>query len=102
MSSQTNTQNQEQIQQQQIPANVPPPYINPPTPAPEMSPEQKQLMNIINELVLGAQELGFELATLPYHLIEAHPELKDWYEVSRKQVMAVKKLVKFLRERKTG
>jgi len=102
MSSQTNTQNQGQIPQQQIPANVPPPYVNPPTPAPQVSPEQQELMNIINELVTGAQELSYELATLPYRLIEEHPELKDWYEASRKQVMTVKKLVKFLKERKTG
>jgi len=93
-------------QVQSVPPNVPPPYVAPPTPPAQQQvpipPEQKELMDIINELVMGAQEISFELATIPYHLIEAHPELKDWYEVSKKLVVTVKKLMKFIRSRRTG
>jgi len=97
-------------QTQSVPPNVPPPYVAPPTPptpqqVPQqvsISPEQKELMDIINELVMGAQELGFELITVPYELIQQHPELKEWYEVSKKQVLTVKKLIQFIRSRRTG
>jgi len=93
-------------QVQSVPPNVPPPYVAPPTPPAQptvtIPPEQKELMDIINELVIGAQELSFELATLPHQLIEQHPELKDWYEVSKRQVQTVKKLMKFIRSRRTG
>jgi len=104
MSSQT--QSQTHNQSQNIPANAPPPFTAPLTPPeqtpPTPSPEQQELMNIINELVIGAQEISFELATLPHELIEKHPELKDWYETSKRLVLTVKKLMRFLRSRRTG
>jgi len=99
---QSQTQVQPQHQSQNIPANVPPPYAVPPTPPTPVSPEQKELMDILNELIAGAQELSIELATVPYELIDKHPELKDWYEASKRQVMTIKRLIKFLRSRRTG
>jgi len=101
------TQNQNQVQTVSIPANVPPPYVNPPTPPvpqqvvaqPQMSPEQQEFLNVINDLIAGAQELSYEMATLDPEIIHKVPEIKELIEAGKKVVLAVKKLHKLIRSR---
>jgi len=110
MSVQTQNSNQPQNQAQpqtvSVPANVPPPYVAPPTPptAPpmQMTPEQQAFLNVINDLIAGAQELSYEMATLDPEITHKVPEIRDLLEAGKKVVNAVKRLHKLIRTRATG
>jgi len=96
---QTQPQNQTQTQAVSVPANVPPPYVNPPTPPVAITPEQQEFLNVINDLIAGAQELSYEMATLDPEIIHKVPEIKDLLEAGKRVVGAVKRLHKLIRAR---
>jgi len=96
---QTQPQNQTQTQTVSVPANVPPPYVNPPTPPVAITPEQQEFLNVINDLIAGAQELSYEMATLDPEIIHKVPEIKDLLEAGKRVVGAVKRLHKLIRAR---
>jgi len=96
-------QNQAQPQTVSVPANVPPPYVAPPTPPTpppiQMTPEQQEFLNVINDLIAGAQELSYEMATLDPEIVHKVPEIKDLLEAGKRVVGAVKRLNKLIRVR---
>lgn len=86
---------------QQAPQQVqtqPQPQVQPPVTV-EIPAEQREMLEILNELVMAAQELSYELATVPSEVVEKTPELKDLIAAARRVVMAVKKFHRFIRER---
>jgi len=103
-------QEQTQTQTQSVTAPTPAIYVQPPTPPapqqvvvqPQMTPEQQAFLNVINELISGAQELSYEMATLDPEIIHKVPEIKDLLEAGKKVVNAVKRLHKLIRTRTTG
>jgi len=103
-------QNQNQTQTVSVPANVPPPYVNPPTPPapqqvvaqPQITPEQRAFLEALNELISSAQELSYEMATLDPDVMRKAPEIRDLINAGRKVVVAVKKLHNLIRARTTG
>jgi len=98
---QTQPQNQSQAQTVNVPANVPPPYVNPPTPPVTITPEQQEFLNVINDLIAGAQELSYEMATLDPEIVHKVPEIRDLLEAGKRVVGAVKRLHKLIRVRTT-
>jgi len=100
---QAQPQNQSQAQTVSVPANVPPPYVQPPTPPAQaqviLTPEQQEFLNAINDLIAGAQELSNEIATLDPEIVHKVPEIKDLLEAGRRVVGAVKRLHRLIRAR---
>jgi len=102
---QAQPQNQSQTQTVSVPANVPPPYVQPPTPPAQapvaITPEQQEFLNVINDLIAGAQELSYEMATLDPEIVHKVPEIRDLLEAGKRVVGAVKRLHKLIRVRTT-
>lgn len=97
----------------QPPAEKPPAiYTQPPTPpsqaqataAPttQLTPEQQEFMNILNDLIMSAQELSYALAVVDQSIVEKHPELKDLLEAARSVVKNVWRFHKFVKTRVRG
>jgi len=69
------------------------------TAAPELSPEQKEFLDAMNNLILSAQELSYAVALLPNELIEKHTELRELVESARSVVRATWRFHKLIKQR---
>ncbi len=67
--------------------------------ATEIPKEQQELLNVMNELLMAAQELSYTVALVPNQLIEQHEELKDLVEAARNVVKATYKFYKLIKRR---
>jgi len=67
--------------------------------APELSPEQREFLDAMNNLILSAQELSYALALLPNELVETHQELKELVESARSVVRATWRFHKLIKHR---
>jgi len=96
----------------ETPVQTPPPLpmIQPPVkppqatggaeaPAPELTQEQKEFLDALNELIMSAQELSYTVALLPPELEEKYPELKELTAAARNVVRAVYKFHKLIKSR---
>jgi len=78
----------------------PVPYA--PTPemvSPELTAEQKEFLDAMNNLILSAQELSYAVALLPNDLVESHPEIRDLMESAKNVVRAVYRFHKLIKKR---
>jgi len=91
---------QPQILQQ--PTLQPPPGAGAPVVAPELTQEQKEFLDAMNNLILSAQELAYAVALLPPELITKYPELAELVNSARNVVRAVWQFHKLVRRRVTG
>jgi len=70
---------------------------------PELPPEQKEFLDILNDLIASAQELSYQLATLDQSKLPRYPELaqelSELLESAKNVVVAVKRLHRFVRRR---
>jgi len=68
-------------------------------PTTELSPEQREFLDAMNNLILSAQELSYALALLPNELVETHQELKELVESARSVVRATWRFHKLIKHR---
>lgn len=65
----------------------------------ELTPEQREFLDKMNNLIMSAQELSYALALIPNDLIEKHPELRELVEAARSVVRATWEFHKFVKRR---
>jgi len=81
------------------PTQQPAPQAAVPPVTVELTPEQREFLDALNNLILSAQELSYAVALLPNELVETHPELKDLVEAAKNVVRAVYRFHKLVRRR---
>jgi len=59
---------------------------------------RQKLTEVLGDIIVKAQEVGFELATLDYSKLSMCPALKPLVEKSRELVVALKKLMELRKE----
>jgi len=67
--------------------------------APELTPEQREILEAMNGLIMAAQELSYAVALLPNELVEKHPELRELVDAARNVVRATWRFHKLIRSR---
>ncbi|MGC9012407.1 MAG: hypothetical protein ACP5VX_05580 [Thermogladius sp.] len=70
-----------------------------PLPSPELTEEQKKVLDALNELILATHELSFAIAVLPPEVFEKYNEIKDLVEAAKNVVKATYKFHKLLKGR---
>jgi len=70
-----------------------------PAPAPELTQEQREFLDAMNQLILSAQELSYTVALVPNDLIEKHQELRELVDAARNVVRATWHFHKLVKRR---
>jgi len=65
----------------------------------ELTPEQKELLDAMNNLIMSAQELSYVVALLPNELVDRYPELKELVDAARSVVRATWHFYKIIKRR---
>ena len=66
---------------------------------PELTPEQREILDAMNSLIMAAQELSYALALLPNELVESHQELRELVDAARSVVKATWRFHKLIKGR---
>jgi len=66
---------------------------------PELTKEQKEFLDAMNNLILSAQELSYAVALVPNELVEQHQELKELIDSARNVVRATWHFHKLIKSR---
>lgn len=70
-----------------------------PAPAPELTQEQREFLEAMNQLIMSAQELSYTVALVPNELIERHQELRELVDAARNVVRATWHFHKLVKRR---
>ncbi len=65
----------------------------------EIPPEQKEILDAMNELLMSAQELSYTVALVPNDLVEENEELQDLVNAAKNVVRATYKFYKIVKRR---
>lgn len=77
-----------------------PPAQTPSQPATrELTPEEKQFLNSLTELVTSAQELSYALAAIDTHQFHNDPEMRELLDAAKNVVRAVWRFHKLVKTR---
>jgi len=66
---------------------------------PQLTPEQQELLNAMNELILSVQELSYTANLIPIEIIERYQEMKDHMDSVKTVIRAAYRLHKLIKRR---
>ena len=65
----------------------------------ELTPEQKELLDAMNNLIMSAQELSYVVALLPNELVDRYQELRELVDAAKSVVRATWNFYKIIKRR---